>query len=201
MLLGAQLPHQFLNLRRKDFSAPLHSCLGLLFLVTTTPPQLWPPFSSSSGISLPLVYTHISYEFHINFLSNMFASLPLVFVLFLHWFSFHKLIQSFTSVQLNYQTMFWPLTLIFHIFGQELLCFLPCWSLSLMPGKRSLNSPNAYKNLIVVRFLMLLTNIYLFYPCISHPSVSGLCLSCTFWEVGCPFSLCVWPLSVMTTSW
>lgn len=116
MLLGAQLPHQFLNLRRKDFSAPLHSCLGLPFLVTTTPPQLWPPFSSSSGISLPLVYTHISYEFHINFLSNMFASLPLVFVLFLHWLSFHKLIQSFTSAQLNYQTMFWPLMLIFSHF-------------------------------------------------------------------------------------
>lgn len=193
MLLGAWLPHQFLNLRRKGF----YSSLLSFFLLQLSQTPISGHYHPSSPMITVFLFTYIFpslwYKpiFCINFMlisyPISFASLPLVFISFLHWPSSHILIQSFTSVKLNYQAMSWPPTLPFYIFRHELPCFLSCWSLSPMLRKSSQNSQNAYKNLIMIRFLMLFTNICLFFPWISHPYLSGLCLSCTFLEVGSPF--------------
>lgn len=91
MLLEVRLPHQFLNLRRKLFSASLLSFFSQLSQSFTS--GHYQPFSAFSLYNYGFLSLWHELIFHINFLlisyPPLFTSLPWVFVLFLHWPSSH----------------------------------------------------------------------------------------------------------------
>lgn len=151
ILLEVWLPHQFLNLGRKLFSASLFSFFSQLSQSLTS--GHCHPFLAVSLYNYGFPSLWHEPIFHINILlisyPTLFASLPWCLPysctdLFL------ILIQLFTSVKLNYWIISWPLILIFYIIRQELLCCLPHCSLSHMLGKCSPNFHNVYKNLVML---------------------------------------------------
>lgn len=115
IFLGAQLPHQILNL--KAFSAPL-----LLLFTVVSVSHFWslPPlpcyehhFPLHLCISLPLDIWHKSI-YHINFILVLILDPTLLLCpWYLPYSCTYLLIyssKSFTSVQLNYWTISWPPT-------------------------------------------------------------------------------------------